>query len=79
MTPPTKLRQRATPIRFGTSRAHKDLVIPIFAENAPDCPTGIAVADGVADLVLTNGRILARALKALELHIDPNAAELDPT
>ncbi len=54
--------------------SQRRLVIPILcAENAPDCPTGIAVADGVADLVLTNGRILARALKALELHIDPRA------
>jgi hypothetical protein len=55
------------------------LVVPILcAEKAPDCPTKITVADGVADLVLTNGgRTLGRALTAFELHIDPNAAELD--
>ena len=58
--------------------SQRRLVVPILcAEKAPDRPTGIAVADGVADLVLTNGRTLGRALTALEQHIDPNADELD--
>src|SRR5271165_505984 len=54
------------------------LVVPILcAEKAPDCPTAITASDGVADLVLTNGRTLGRALTALEKHIDPNATKLD--
>ena len=58
--------------------SQRRLVVPILcAEKAPDRPTLIAVADGVADLVLTNGMTLGRALTALEQHIDPNAAELD--
>ena len=58
--------------------SQRRLVVPILcAEKAPDRPTAITVADGVADLVLTNGRTLGRALTALEQHIDPNAAELD--
>ena len=52
--------------------------MPILcAEKAPDCPTAITASDGVADLVLTNGRTLGRALTALEKHIDPNATKLD--
>jgi Uncharacterized conserved protein (DUF2075) len=59
--------------------SQRRLVIPILcAEKAPDRPIRLAAADGVADLVFTNASTLARALKALELHIDPNAAELDP-
>ena len=58
--------------------SQRRLVVPILcAEKAPDRPTEITVADGVADLVLTNGRTLGRALTALEKHIDPDAAELD--
>ena len=57
--------------------SQRRLVVPILcAEKAPDRPTAITVSDGVADLVLTNDSTLARALKALELHIDPNASDL---
>ena len=59
--------------------SQRRLVVPILcAENAPNCPTEIAVADGVAELVLTNGRSLGRALVALTKHLDPRADVLDP-
>lgn len=58
--------------------SQRRLVVPILcAEKAPDRSTGIIVSDGVADLMLTNGRTLGCALLALEKHIDPDAAELD--
>ena len=43
-------------------------IVPILcAENGPERPIEISIADGVADLVLANGKTLGRALAALAL------------
>jgi hypothetical protein len=58
--------------------SQRRLIVPILcAENAPDRSIGMTVADGVADIVLTNGRMLDRAFAALAQHIDSHADPLD--
>ena len=58
--------------------SQRRLVVPILcAERAPDGPVTIVEADRVVDLVLTNGRLLARAFAALLPLINGNADPLD--
>jgi hypothetical protein len=58
--------------------SQRRLIVPILcAEKAPDSQVTLTAADGVADLVPTNGRTLGRAFVALAKSGDPRADVLD--
>jgi len=58
--------------------SQRRLILPILcAEKAPDRPIAIAAVDGVADLILTNGRTLGRALIVLAKSVNQEADALD--